>query len=176
MWYKAGDEEAGWRDGVFTHGALSLLLSGMKGRHAVALLAHTKASYLHVFLYPSCRTKRTRGGRKPSEWRARGARRESERDTNIYTQESAVSEWIWGGVGGGTLPSCPPFEVRHRPYVQSPREGHVYIPPSVPTGLANGSDPSSEEREELPRSAPHRHHSDCVEHHKKKKKKGHRPV
>lgn len=30
------------------------------------------------------------------------------------------------------LPSCPPFEVRHRPYVQSPREGHVYIPPHPP--------------------------------------------
>lgn len=69
---------------------------------------------------------------------------------------------------GKTLPSCPPFEVRHRPYVQNPREGHVYIPPSIPTGLANGSDPSSEEREELPRSVPRQHHSDCVENHKKK--------
>lgn len=55
------------------------------------------------------------------------------------------------------LPSCPPFEVRHRPYVQSPREGHVYTPPAptpTPKGLANGSDPSSEERGELPRSVP----------------------
>lgn len=45
------------------------------------------------------------------------------------------------------LPSCPPFEVKHRPYVQNPREGHVYPPPpSTAKGLANGGDPSSAER------------------------------
>lgn len=64
---------------------------------------------------------------------------------------------------GRRLPSCPPFEVRHRPYVQNPREGHVYIPPSTPKGLANGSHPSSEEREELPRSVLQQQRGDCEE-------------
>lgn len=58
---------------------------------------------------------------------------------------------------------------------RTPERGMSTYPPS-PKGLANGNDPSSEEREELPHSILLRHHSDCVETHKKKKKKGHRPV
>lgn len=133
MWYKAGDEEEGWYHSMFTHNTLSALLSGIKERHTVTL-THTKAA-AHTFMSSFIRPpgQKGRGGRKPSERRARGARRESDRDAQTFTrtEESAVSEWIWGG-GGRTLPSCPLFEVRHRPYVQNPREGHVYIPPLHP--------------------------------------------
>lgn len=106
MWYKAVDEEEGWCEGVFTHCMLPLLLSGIKGRHAVTL-THTKAA-AHTFMSSFIRPPEQKGreGRKPSEWKARGARRDSERDTQTFTgtEESAVSEWIWGG----GEEHCPP--------------------------------------------------------------------
>lgn len=55
---------------------------------------------------------------------------------------------------------------------RAPERGMSTYPPT-PKGLANGSHPSSEEREELPRSVLHQHHSDCVE---TPKERGHRPV
>lgn len=99
MWYKAVDEEEGWCEGVFTACTLPLLLSGIKDRHTVTL-THTKAA-AHTFMSSFIRPPEQKGPerRKPSEWKARGARRESERDTQTFTgvEESAVSEWIWGG-------------------------------------------------------------------------------
>lgn len=58
---------------------------------------------------------------------------------------------------------------------RAPERGMSTYPPPPPTpkGLANGSHPSSEEREELPRSVLHQHRSDCVE---TPKERGHRPV
>lgn len=93
-------------EGVFTHCTLPLLLSGIKGRHAVTL-THTKAAahtFMSFFIRPP--EQKGREGRKLSEWKAGGARRESERDAQTFTgtEESAVSEWIWGG----GEERCPP--------------------------------------------------------------------
>lgn len=88
-----------WCDGVFTHCTLPLLLSGIKYRHAVTL-THTKAvayTFMSFFIRPP--EQKGREGRNLSEWKARGAQRESERDTQTFpgTEESAVSGWIRSG-------------------------------------------------------------------------------
>lgn len=91
---------------VYTLHATASLIGHQRQTHTVTL-THTKAAaptFMSLFIRPP--EQKGREGRKPSEWRARGARRESERDAQTFTgtAESAVSEWIWGG----GEERCPP--------------------------------------------------------------------
>lgn len=98
--------------------------------------------YLHVFLYPSSPQKKEKKKDKRIEsslkWKLEGPREsQSETHINIHThmEESAVSrmDLSWRG---STLPLCPLFEVRHRPYVQAPERG---MSTHTPHRLAEGS-------------------------------------
>lgn len=82
------------------------------------------------FLYASSRKGKKEIKKKKTriesslKWKLEGPR-ESQRETHM--EESAVC-WMdlsWGR----TLPLCPLFEVRHRPYVQAPERGTSTSPP-----------------------------------------------
>lgn len=118
-------------------------LSDIKERHTVAL-THTKAmgytftsSFIHL---PPKKKKKKKDKRIESslKWKLEGPREsQSETHINIHThmEESAVSrmDLSWRG---STLPLCPLFEVRHRPYVQAPERG---MSTHTPHRLAEGS-------------------------------------
>lgn len=101
------EEEAARRDGVFPHGALALLLSGIKERRP----HKSRSSYLHVFLYPSSRTKRMGwiregGGRLNGKLEGPGESRGETHQHLRATEESAVSgSGVEAGQNAALLPS-----------------------------------------------------------------------
>lgn len=114
-------------------------LSDIKERHTVTL-THTKAmgyTFMSSFIHLP-KIKKDKRIESSLKWKLEGPREsQSETHINIHThmEESAVSrmDLSWRG---STLPLCPLFEVRHRPYVQAPERG---MSTHTPHRLAEGS-------------------------------------